>query len=1698
MRPLRVTLLAALISLFLVPAAAQAQAPTCPCTVFGVEAPIGDALVDSPVEVGMKFRSDADGYITALRFYKQANNTGRHVGHLWTESGQLLAEAEFTNETPSGWQEVALPVPVAITRDTTYVTSYHAGDGRFGFNGGYFNLGKDNPPLHAPASSVIGGNGVYRYGPSAFPDQTFNATNYWVDAVFESSLSGDTRPPQVSATSPASGANGVSATGSITATFDEPMNPATVNAGSFVLKDDAGNPVAASVSFDPATRKATLTPQQPLGYGKTYTATVKSGTAGVADLAGNRLAADHNWSFSTPADCPCTVFAPGQAPTGDANQDQPVEVGMKFRSDEDGFITALRFYKQANNTGAHVGHLWSGTGQLLAAATFTNETASGWQEVELPNAVPVTKDTTYVTSYHAAAGRFAFSQGYFAQGIDRSPMHAPRDGLFGGNGVYRYGASAFPTESFNATNYWVDATFHRTIPPDVRGPTITDLEPGSGTSDVPAGTDVTATFDEQIAPATVSSSTFTLRDEDGNAVPAALSYDAQTRVAKLDPQAPLPYSTTYTARLKGGTGGVTDVAGNPLAADRTWSFTTSGQPPADGPGGPIAVITDPADHFGRYYSEILRAEGLNAFDTVDGPVSAANLAGHDTVLLADSTISDAEVALLTNWVQSGGNLIAMRPDKKLAGLLGLSDLGGTRANQYLKVDTGTAAGAGIDGQTLQFHGTADRYSVAGATPLARHYTDSATSTSEPAVSLRNVGTAGGQAAAFSFDLARSVVYTRQGNPAWAGDKRDPRPFGKRPTDMFYGAKAGDVQPDWVDMSKIDVPQADEQQRLLANMITEMNRDKAPLPRFWYLPRGEKAAVVLTGDDHAVGGTPALLQRMKDSSPANCSVADWECVRATSYLYPDTPMTPAQATALEADGFELGLHLNTFCSDWTATQLDSYLTNQLAAFDASWPGLKPPVSNRTHCVIWSDWATEAKLEKAHGMRFDTNYYYNGPEGWLSKPGLLTGSGFPMRFADLDGSMIDVYQAMTQVTDETETMSLPWQVDTLLDNALGSKGYYGAFTVLTHADHGDHANANNVVAAAQERGVPVVSSAQMLDWLDGRNGSSFDNIAYSGGQLSFSVVTGPKARGLEAMLPAQSASGPLSRLTRGGQPIARTTRTVKGIDYVVFKATGGDYVATYATDTNAPDISGVSATADGEGHATVSWETDEASSSRVEYGRTATLGSQVTDTARVTSHRVELTNLSPNTTYRFRVTSTDVAGNSTTSPALATAPATFVTPTGALVDSRTADFLAGTRSGTYAGQSLDGVDGELLLQPANAEEFEGIFLPPGWGTRSWGLGSEATSSFGALTLDGATAYPNQFTDPPRVLEFSATFRAVNDQAVGFGNDLSDYPMAVFSTGNAGMPFQVYAHSGTSQASEQLTPLPGVKLGVPHRFRIEWGATNATFYVDGSQVATHAFSTENQLRPVASDYGVYGAGVRVDWLREGGYAASGTFTSRVLDSGPGAADWQTLTQQGALPAGSQLAFETRSGDTSTPGAGWSAWQALGAGGSVASPNARYIQYRANLGNTTGAASPRIDRVQVSFGADADGAPVAGSVAIAPGAPTTNQTLTATPSGFSDPDGDPLTYHYQWLRNGTPDRGCHRVDAQPRDRGERRPRRRGPGRGVRHGRQRRSERLRGADGYRGEQRANGRDGHGQADGPRHQRRGQGRSERVRGRGRR
>lgn len=767
-------------------------------------------------------------------------------------------------------------------------------------------------------------------------------------------------------------------------------------------------------------------------------------------------------------ECPCTIFS--NTITGvEENDPNAVELGVKFRSDIDGYITGIRFYKTANNTGVHTGRLWStsDTSSPLAAVTFADETASGWQEALFSTPVPIVANTTYIASYHTSSGMYSIGVPLGSAGVDNPPLRALQNGVDGPNGVYTYGPGGiYPTESFNASNYLVDVKFDEAGLPSDPTPTPTPT--------------------------------------------------------------PAPTPT-------------------PIPADQ-------------GPGGPILVISDVSNPFSRWYGEILQAQGLNSYLVKDiSTVDASTLTSYDVVILGEIPVSPEQATMLAAWVNSGGNLIAMRPDSDLSVLLGITDTGLDLSNGYLLVDTNAAPGTGIVGETVQFHGTADLYSLNGATSIATLYSDATTSTVNPAVTLQQVGSNGGQAVAFTYDLARSIVYTRQGNPAWAGQERDLQSGPIRANDMFY--------PDWIDLNKVSIPQADEQQHLLTNLIRHIESDRKPLPQFWFLPKGLKAAVVMTGDDHGNGGTSGQFDGFKAASPSGCSVDDWECIRSTSYVYPNT--TVNNAASYQADGFEIGLHVNTGCANWSLSSLTANYTDQLADFSSAFPGISTPVTNRTHCIAWSDWASQPKVELSKGIRLDTNYYY-WPAAWINdRPGMFTGSGMPMRFADLDGTTIDVYQAATQLTDESG-QDLPLHIDTLLDNAIGVKGYYGVFTTNMHTDQSDHAGANAIVASAQSRGVPVVSAKQMLTWLDGRNSSSFENISWSGNTLAFNVEAAAGSRNLTSMVPIQTSAGTLTSLTLDGDPQTYETRLVKGSLYALFASPTGTYTATYTSDTTAPTV------------------------------------------------------------------------------------------------------------------------------------------------------------------------------------------------------------------------------------------------------------------------------------------------------------------------------------------------------------------------------------------------------------------------------------------------------------------------------------------------------------------------------------------------
>jgi hypothetical protein len=269
---------------------------------------------------------------------------------------------------------------------------------------------------------------------------------------------------------------------------------------------------------------------------------------------------------------------------------------------------------------------------------------------------------------------------------------------------------------------------------------------------------------------------------------------------------------------------------------------------------------------------------------------------------------------------------------------------------------------------------------------------------------------------------------------------------------------------------------------------------------------------------------------------------------------------------------VALHVTTYVTNWTPAELAGYYADQLAAFATLFPSLPAPQTNRTHAIAWSDWATQPKVELSHGIRFDTTYYY-WPGYWLqNRPGLFTGSGLPMRFADTDGTLLDVYQATTQMTDESD-QTYPFTINTLLDNALGPLGYYGVFTVNAHTDSAVSPVRDAVVASAVARGIPVVTSQQMLTWLDGRNGSSFGTLTWTSPTLSFTVSVAPGATGLQMMVPIQPGQT-ITGLTRNGSAAAYVVGTVKGVQYAFLPATAGSYQVTFAADTTPPTVSAVS--------------------------------------------------------------------------------------------------------------------------------------------------------------------------------------------------------------------------------------------------------------------------------------------------------------------------------------------------------------------------------------------------------------------------------------------------------------------------------------------------------------------------------------------
>ena len=543
----------------------------CPCSVFGSEVPPVAATDDGgAVELGLRFTPTTAGFLTGVRFYKGAGNGGTHQGSLWTAAGAQLATGTFTSETAAGWQTLKFPTAVPVSAGQTYVASYTAPQGRYALGADAFHYRpKLSPPLR-----VEGGWGAQPAGvfgnPGSFPSSSYLSSNYYVDVLFTTV---DDSPLSATNQWPVAGSSSVARTTTVSATYSKPLQAGTAGV---ILKDDLGQTVPGTTAYDAATRTVTFAPTAPLAGFVQYTATL-SGT----DTNGQQVSSGRSWSFrtakppATPGVCPCTLFDDETTPTMLESTDKnAVTLGVRFSSQVDGTVSAIKFYKGPNNTGSHTGALWSAGGTQLATGTFSGETAAGWQTLVLSQPVAITRNTLYVASYRAPVGRYSVTpNGFAAANLSRAPLNVDPN-----SGAYTYG-TGFPS-STSQSNYLVDVVFDKAASPL----TVTGQSPASGATNVRRDTPIVLEVSSPLASGwsmSVSSG--------GSAVAGSASLSGGGTVLTFTPSALLPEGATVTATVTG----LASLEGVSLP-NQTWSFGTrsgeaapeqslfSGQQPATG------------------------------------------------------------------------------------------------------------------------------------------------------------------------------------------------------------------------------------------------------------------------------------------------------------------------------------------------------------------------------------------------------------------------------------------------------------------------------------------------------------------------------------------------------------------------------------------------------------------------------------------------------------------------------------------------------------------------------------------------------------------------------------------------------------------------------------------------------------------------------------------------------------------------------------------------------------------------------------------------------------------------------------------------------------------------------------------------------------------------------------------------------------
>ena len=432
----------------------------------------------------------------------------------------------------------------------------------------------------------------------------------------------DDTPPSIVSTSPVNGATGVAPGAVVTITFNEPMDPATINATTITLKTTVGStPVSSVVTYDANTRSARLVPNAVLTQNTNYTVDVSNA---VKDAGGNALPA-FSFGFRVGDTQAPTVVSTVPADLATNVATNATVSATCSEAMTGSTINATTFTLRPTAGGANVaGTVAYNTTTLTATFTpsaalaggtsYTATISTGAQDAA-GNPMTAAKTWTFITvdvipptvSSIVPANnatnvptnstvRVTFSEPMDPATINATNITLRNTGTSAAvTGVVTYDAATrvatfTPSALSNATGYTVTvttgvkdlsgnalvtavtSTFTTSPAPDNTAPTIVARTPANGATSVAINTNATVTFSEPMDPATITTTTITLAPTAGGpAVAATVTYNAATNTATLDPTTDLVNNTSYTLTV---TTGVKDAAGNALAATSTSTFTT--------------------------------------------------------------------------------------------------------------------------------------------------------------------------------------------------------------------------------------------------------------------------------------------------------------------------------------------------------------------------------------------------------------------------------------------------------------------------------------------------------------------------------------------------------------------------------------------------------------------------------------------------------------------------------------------------------------------------------------------------------------------------------------------------------------------------------------------------------------------------------------------------------------------------------------------------------------------------------------------------------------------------------------------------------------------------------------------------------------------------------------------------------------------